>query len=69
MSALVQDLSVVVDGVAGSPLVDDDPLIRAVIISLFTWRRAKPDDAVDGGPCREHRVVHVVVSMHSVSAN
>jgi phage gp46-like protein len=48
MSALVQDLSVVVDGVAGSPLADDDPLIRAVIISLFTWRRANPDDAVDG---------------------
>lgn len=48
MTALVQDLSVVVDGVAGSPLADDDPLIRAVIISLFTWRRANPDDAVDG---------------------
>lgn len=48
MTALVQDLSVVVDGVAGSPLAADDPLIRAVIISLFTWRRANPDDAVDG---------------------
>lgn len=48
MTALVQDLSVIVDGVAGSPLVDDDPLIRAVIISLFTWRRANPDDPVDG---------------------
>lgn len=48
MTALVQDLSVVVDGVVGSPLADDDPLIRAVIVSLFTWRRANPDDAVDG---------------------
>lgn len=48
MTALVQDLSVVVDGVAGSPLAAADPLIRAVIISLFTWRRANPDDAVDG---------------------
>ena len=48
MSALVQDLSVVVAGVAVSPLADDDPLIRAVIISLFTWRRANPDDAVEG---------------------
>lgn len=48
MTALVQDLSVVVDGVAGSPLADDDQLIRAVIVSLFTWRRANPDDAVDG---------------------
>lgn len=48
MTALVQDFSVVVDGVAGSVLADDDPLIRAVIISLFTWRRANADDAVDG---------------------
>lgn len=48
MTALAQDLSVVVDGVTGSPLADDDPLIRAVIVSLFTWRRANPDDAVDG---------------------
>lgn len=48
MTALVQDLSVIVDGVAGSPLADDDPLIRAVIVSLFTWCRANPDDAVDG---------------------
>lgn len=48
MTALVQDLSVVVDGVAGSPLADDDPLIRAVVISLFSWRRANPDDQVDG---------------------
>ncbi len=23
-----------------------DPLVRAVLISLFTWRRAKPDDAL-----------------------
>lgn len=48
MTALVQDLSVVVDGVAGSPLAEEDPLIRAVMISLFTWRRANSDDAVDG---------------------
>lgn len=25
----------------------DNPLVRAVIISLFSWRRANPDDDVD----------------------
>ncbi|HGX4526124.1 TPA: phage tail protein, partial [Escherichia coli] len=29
---------------ASSPL---DPLTRAVVISLFTWRRAEPDDNAD----------------------
>lgn len=48
MTSLIQDLSVVVDGVPGSSLADDDPLIRAVIISLFTWRRANTGDRVDG---------------------
>lgn len=42
-----QDLSVVVDGVAlGSRPAD--PLVRAAIISLFTWRRANADDMTDG---------------------
>lgn len=49
MSALMQDLSIVVDGVAGSRLADEDPLIRAVVISLFTWRRSNPDDVVEDG--------------------
>ncbi|SPW71831.1 bacteriophage V tail protein [Escherichia coli] len=29
---------------ASAPL---DPLTRAVVISLFTWRRAEPDDNAD----------------------
>lgn len=44
-----QPLSIVIDGVE-TPLGMGqlDPLPRAVIISLFTWRRALPDDPVDG---------------------
>ncbi|MFC3336896.1 phage GP46 family protein [Paracandidimonas soli] len=29
----------------------DDPLQRAVVISLFTWRRALPSDPVDDDRC------------------
>lgn len=29
-------------------LQSTDPLVRAVIVSLFTWRRANPDDALPG---------------------
>ncbi len=47
MSYFAQDLSVVVDGQTLSlDLTTGDPLARAVLISLFTWRRAKPDDAL-----------------------
>jgi len=40
-----QALTVVIDGQT-IPLGLDatDPLVRAVVISLFTWRRANPDD-------------------------
>lgn len=40
-----QPLTVVIDGQT-IPLGFDstDPLVRAVMISLFTWRRANPDD-------------------------
>ncbi|WP_334469433.1 phage GP46 family protein [Arsenophonus sp. PmNCSU2021_1] len=31
----------------GVPIQHDDRLSRAVIISLFTWRRAEPDDDTD----------------------
>ncbi|WP_334468976.1 phage GP46 family protein [Arsenophonus sp. PmNCSU2021_1] len=31
----------------GIPIQHDDRLNRAVIISLFTWRRAEPDDDTD----------------------
>jgi phage gp46-like protein len=41
-------MPIVIDGVESSWLAVSDPLVRAVVISLFTWRRAKPDDPVDG---------------------
>lgn len=38
-------LTVIVDGQQVSTgTVPADPLLRAVIVSLFTWRRANPDD-------------------------
>lgn len=44
-----QPLTVVVDG-RTIPLGLDsaEPLVRAVIVSLFTWRRANPDDDLPG---------------------
>ena len=40
-----QPLSIVVDGQTISLGLDStEPLVRAVIISLFTWRRANADD-------------------------
>lgn len=44
-----QPVSIVLDG-ATVPLglQSDDPLPRAVLISLFTWRRANPDDDLPG---------------------
>ncbi len=44
-----QDLSVIVDGVSfDAGMVPDDKLVRAAIVSLFTWRRANADDVTDG---------------------
>lgn len=44
-----QPLTIVVDGVElDLGLAVRDPLPRAVVISLFTWGRAKPDDALPG---------------------
>jgi len=43
------DNSITVNGVSvdlGS--AQSDPLVRAVILSLFTWRRAEPDDVQPG---------------------
>lgn len=37
-------LILTIDGQAASPGDVQEPLVRAVIISLFTWRRANPDD-------------------------
>jgi phage gp46-like protein len=47
MSYFAQDLSVVIDGQTLSlDLTQGEPLARAVLVSLFTWRRARPDDAL-----------------------
>ena len=40
----VQPLILVVDGITTAVSDVTDALARAVIISLFTWRRANPDD-------------------------
>ena len=40
-----QPLTIVIDGQTVKLGLDSaEPLVRAVIISLFTWRRANPDD-------------------------
>ena len=47
MPSYAQDVPLYIDGVESSLLADTDPLVRAVIVSLFTWRRADPDDVVE----------------------
>ncbi len=51
MSFLSQESAVVVDGATLALGMDHaTPLVRAVLISLFTWRRANADDILpDGG--------------------
>lgn len=40
-----QPLNVVIDGRELSlGMMPTEPLVRAVVVSLFTWRRANPDD-------------------------
>lgn len=48
MPSYTQDLSIQVDGADTSLLSLEKPLVRAVVISLFTWRRAAPSDAAEG---------------------
>jgi phage gp46-like protein len=48
MASYAQDLAVTIDGVPSSLLSQEQPLVRAVVISLFTWRRALPGDAAEG---------------------
>ena len=48
MPNYAQDLSIHIDGVESSLRSLEHPLARAVVISLFTWRRAAPDDKVEG---------------------
>jgi phage gp46-like protein len=44
-----QPLTVTIDGkLVTLGLDSSEPLVRAVIISLFTWRRARPDDDLPG---------------------
>ena len=46
---LDQSIAVVINGPqASSAAESSQPLVRAVIISLFTWRRAKADDDLPG---------------------
>lgn len=39
-------LTVTIDGAASTPDLVEPRLVRAVLISLFTWRRANPDDVL-----------------------
>jgi phage gp46-like protein len=48
MASYAQDLAVTIDGVPSALLAQEQPLVRAVVISLFTWRRALPGDAAEG---------------------
>ena len=41
-------LTLYIDGRPAGDLSQADALVRAVLISLFTWRRAKPDDITEG---------------------
>lgn len=44
-----QPLTIVIDGQSLQlGLISNEPLVRAVLISLFTWRRAKQDDSLPG---------------------
>lgn len=42
------DYTLKISGVESTALSQEQQLFRAVAISLFTWRRANPDDEVDG---------------------
>lgn len=44
----MNEINVTIDGRPAGDLSQADALVRAVLISLFTWRRAKPDDITDG---------------------
>lgn len=44
----MNEINVTIDGQPAGDLSQADVLVRAVLISLFTWRRAKPDDITEG---------------------
>lgn len=44
-----QETHITIDGASiALGMQSAEPLVRAVIISLFTWRRARPDDPLPG---------------------
>lgn len=45
---LSPDITLTINGVESSALTVEDRLTRAVIVSLFTWRRANADDVTEG---------------------
>lgn len=49
MGLTSQPLSIVIDGQTAPLGLDSaDPLVRSVFVSLFSWRRAEPDDDLPG---------------------
>ena len=42
------DMTITINGLESTALDQADNLTRAVIISLFSWRRANPEDIVEG---------------------
>lgn len=48
MPGYADDMSITVDGVESSLLAVTNPLVRAVVMALFTWRRAEADDPIEG---------------------
>ena len=45
---LQNDMTLTINGVESTAASSADELTRAVIISLFTWRRSNPDDVIEG---------------------
>jgi len=45
---LAIDAKITIDGIESTDLSQAESLNRAVIISLFTWRRANADDLIEG---------------------
>lgn len=48
MPSFTEDVPITINGVESSLLAISDPLARAVVISIFTWARARSDDVTDG---------------------
>lgn len=45
---LAIDANITIDGIDSTDISNQESLVRAVIISLFTWRRANPEDITEG---------------------